>query len=211
MSTYASSASRRSPARDRPHVEPRTVLDPISRRAVTQVSDAAWRALYEEHFDALFRVVSRLGVEGTDREDIVQRAFELAFVKVSAGLPLAEVGPWLRGTTGHLVRAHRRWRRVRRFHASVVEAIFAEREGPATPQNEMSRSETRTQIEKTMGRMSPKLRDVLVLLEVEDLSVEEVGQILGIPVNTVRSRLRLAREQFRGLWGTSDERVGVIA
>lgn len=174
-------------------------------------NEEAWKALYDAHFDALYRVVSRLGVEGAAREDLVQRAFELAFVRVSEGLPMEDVGRWLRGTIGNLVRSHRRWRNVRRLHQGALEALFGMREGPPSPQASVASSQTRDHIERTVARMSPKLRDVLVLIDVEDLSADEVAAVLDIPENTVRSRLRLAREQFRGLWGSASERVGAIA
>src|SRR5687768_10019683 len=103
--------------------------------------ERAWRQLYEEHFDALYRLVVRLGVEGAERDDLVQRAFELAFVRVSQGMPLTDVGRWLRGTIGRLVRSHRRWKRVRTFHASAIEVLFALMEPPPTPQATMAQSQ----------------------------------------------------------------------
>jgi DNA-directed RNA polymerase specialized sigma24 family protein len=48
--------------------------------------------------------------------------------------------------------------------------------------------------------MSPKLREVLVLSELEELDLTEVAMILDIPKNTVRSRRKLARDQFARLW-----------
>lgn len=169
-----------------------------------------WRQIYENYVDKLSRLVGRLGIYGSDRDDLVQQAFELAFARVHEGLPLSEVGPWLHGTIGNLVRTHRRWQRVRRFHASAVKTFFELNEGPASPPAHIARNETRSHIEHTMDRLSPKLRDVLVLIDAEELSLDEAAVVLGIPVNTVRSRLRLAREQFRALWGTSDERVGAL-
>jgi len=58
----------------------------------------------------------------------------------------------------------------------------------------------RVVVEQLLRRLSPPLRAVLVLRELEGLDYDDVAQTLGIPIGTVRSRLNVARGQFRKLW-----------
>ncbi|HEY3499072.1 MAG TPA: sigma factor-like helix-turn-helix DNA-binding protein, partial [Polyangiaceae bacterium] len=55
-------------------------------------------------------------------------------------------------------------------------------------------------------RMSAKLRDALVLVELEEQTPREAAAILGIPLNTLRSRLLLARRQFEQLFARAAAR-----
>ena len=48
--------------------------------------------------------------------------------------------------------------------------------------------------------LSPSMRAVLVLRELECLDYAEIAELLAIPIGTVRSRLNAARGQFRALW-----------
>ena len=55
-------------------------------------------------------------------------------------------------------------------------------------------------IEKVLNLLPSDLRTTLVLREIEQLSYEEVAEMMHVPIGTVRSRLHTARERFRKLW-----------
>jgi RNA polymerase sigma factor (sigma-70 family) len=151
-----------------------------------------WRALYERNVGWVLRMIARLGISELDREDLAQRAFELAFRRK---LGPEEVGPFLRGTVVNLVRNHRRWSRVRVAGRWLASSLFGERS--VAPHAAL---ETRTQIQLVLSRLPDPLRDVMVLADVEDVAIEEVAAILRIPLNTARWRRTQAREKFRALW-----------
>lgn len=60
--------------------------------------------------------------------------------------------------------------------------------------------ENRVVVEKLLTQLPAELRTTLVLREMEQLSYEEVAEVMHVPVGTVRSRLHTARERFRNLW-----------
>lgn len=159
-----------------------------------------WRELYDQNVGWVFGLLGRLGVAEGDRADLAQRAFELAFRKGKAGLPPEEVGPWLRGAVVNLVRNHRRWQRVRRASAWIVEGLFATKSPDAH-----AALETRTHVSMVLDRMPPTLRDALVLADIEDLHIEEVARLLRVPLNTARWRRTRAREVFRELFRELEE------
>jgi RNA polymerase sigma-70 factor (ECF subfamily) len=52
-------------------------------------------------------------------------------------------------------------------------------------------------VQEVLGAMEPGRREIFVLAEVEELSAPEISDALSVPINTVYSRLRLARGEFR--------------
>jgi RNA polymerase sigma-70 factor, ECF subfamily len=60
--------------------------------------------------------------------------------------------------------------------------------------------ENRVVIEKVLSQLPAELRTTLVLREIEQLSYEEVAEVMHVPIGTVRSRLHTARERFRKIW-----------
>lgn len=71
--------------------------------------------------------------------------------------------------------------------------------GGTDPEQDTYRSELREAIDTAIGRMDEHHRLPFVMREVEDLSYEEIAEVIGIPVGTVKSRLNRARNSFRSL------------
>ncbi|MBK9033475.1 MAG: sigma-70 family RNA polymerase sigma factor [Myxococcales bacterium] len=160
---------------------------------------AAWAALYERHFDDVYRLVRRAGVSAAEAEDVTQRTFLRVHALLAHTPEVVHPLAWLRAITVRVVSEHHRFWRLRRMKRWVVEgaALLAR---VATPAEHFATHQAQDQVADVLTRMSPKLRAVLVLAELEELAPSEVAAILGIPVNTVRSRRTLARAQFTELW-----------
>jgi len=169
-----------------------------SRRAAER--DRAWRQLYAARADGIYRLVCCLGVAPGDVEDVVQRVFTIAHRRLHDA-ELDNIGPWLRGIAVKVSSDQRRFWRLRRLKhwllRSTTEAATAH---VPTPEQRLEQAETGQRAQDVLDRLSPKLREVLVLADLEQCKPAEVARLLGIPVNTVRSRRRLARERFIQLW-----------
>ncbi|MCB9557887.1 MAG: RNA polymerase sigma factor [Deltaproteobacteria bacterium] len=162
----------------------------------------AWGALYQAHFDAIYRLVISLGVDDADVEEIVQRVFVIAdrrLMRATIDSPRA----WLRGIAVRVVCQYRRWHRLRRAKRWVVKQT-TQPDPLATPEDLVADSQRVIEVRRVLGTLSTKLRDVLVLVDIEGCSLSDAAQLLGVPVNTVRSRRRLAREAFVRAWSRSD-------
>lgn len=68
------------------------------------------------------------------------------------------------------------------------------------PEQERERSEWRTEIEVVVGCLPPAYRDLIVLRHSHDLSYDEIKDITGLPLGTVKNRLFRAREMMRELF-----------
>lgn len=186
------------------HTHAHTIPALQSSLASAAEREQIWRTLYDESFDSIYRLVFSLGVSPEEIEDVVQRAFLIAYRRLQE---LSESGvnhprAWLRGIAVRVVSEHRRWRRVRRVKSWLLRATIdaSTQERSITPEDDARAAQARQLVHRVLARMSPKLRDVLVLLELEECPAQEVATILKIPANTVRSRKRLARQEFERLW-----------
>lgn len=161
----------------------------------------AWRELYDANFSNVYRLICRNGVMPAEAEDLCQKVFCIAHRKLPDVRELHNVPGWLYGIALRVVSEHYRWQRVRRAKAWLLpEAAGTVPNEFASPEQLAGRENLQSKINVILSGMSAKLRDVLVLLDIEDLRPQEAAEVLGIPVNTVRSRRRLAQEEFRRRW-----------
>lgn len=168
--------------------------------------ERAWRQLFETQHRRVYRLVVRYGVDPSEAEDLVQRTFVIAIRRLPHAGELRDPGAWLRGIAVRVVASHRRWRKVRQAKRWLLrETDRAARVPVATPERQTAAAEEAAAARAVLEQMSPKLRDVLVLCDIEELAPSEAAAILGVPVNTVRSRRRLAREKFVSLWSEREE------
>ena len=173
----------------------RTLNDGVPHNSDT-ISDAragstdALGRLFVEHADAMLRVATRLTASAADGEDIVQDVF--------IGLPEAlrryeergNFAAWLQRVTVRYALMHMR-RDVRRAETPMADAPepFAEARDHAA----------QSDIARGLGKLSPGLRAVFVLHEIEGYSHIEIGELLSIRAGTSEVRLFRARAALRAL------------
>jgi RNA polymerase sigma-70 factor (ECF subfamily) len=149
-------------------------------------------AVYRANVQEVRRWVGYLGGAPSDADDLTQRVFEVVLRRLP-GFDGRNLRAWLYGITRRTVAAHRRLAWVRRRFAHDEDA--PERFASAEPGAEGALARKRT-VERVLSGMSEKLRTALILHEVEGWTAEEIAELLGVPVATVHSRLRLARERY---------------
>jgi RNA polymerase sigma factor (sigma-70 family) len=157
--------------------------------------------LYQEYFDEVMGFVLRFGISAIDAEDLVQRVFIVVLRRSEETQSIEQPSAWLRAVALRVVHEHFRWWRVRRAGSWLVEQTWAGRkQDDMSPEREAMASESLQRTRSILHRMSGKLRDAFVLLDIEGLSSREAAQMLGISHNTMRSRHILARDEFKRLW-----------
>jgi len=148
----------------------------------------------------VYRLVARFGVASADVEDVTQQVFLVAYRRIREVGEVHSVPGWLRGIAARVTSDYHRWWRVRRVKQWLVERTEDERPAAPTPAHATETAQLQQRVGEVMRRMSPKLREVLVLCDLEECSLGEASEALAVPSNTVRSRRRLAREAFQQLW-----------
>src|SRR5690606_12085227 len=127
--------------------------------------------------------VSWLGVATADVEDVTQQVFVIAYRRLQEIDEVRSVPAWLRGIALRVTSDYHRWWRVRRAKQWLVEATEGRRAEPTTPERATEVARTQEQVNAVLRTMSPKLRAVLVLCDIEECSVSEAAEALAIPTN----------------------------
>jgi RNA polymerase sigma-70 factor, ECF subfamily len=151
------------------------------------------RALVFEHFDFVWRLLRRLGLPEGDVDDAAQQVFIVASQRLKE-IPCGSERTFLYGTalrTAATLRRNTR-RRARWVEAAPAEAISDGR----TPHEELERRQALELLDHVLQHLQYELREVFVLCEIEELTAPQAAAIAGVPVGTVASRLRRARQEF---------------
>jgi RNA polymerase sigma-70 factor, ECF subfamily len=149
--------------------------------------------VFRQHFDFVWRTLRSLGVPESGVDDAVQDVF----ISVHRRLPEFEgrsaLKTWIYSIAYHTARNHRR--SARRREALPLEADIVCRE--PGPVERLAVARAGRFVLSFLEGLSAERRDVFVLCVLEELSAPDVAEILHVNVNTVYSRLRLARQEFR--------------
>ena len=163
----------------------------LARRA--SVDAAAFRALYDAHFDFVLRCCLRLGLLDADAEDATQETFLIASRNLRRFVE-GRLSTWLYRIAANVVSGRHRRRRVREalFHR------FGPRDEPhaAPPDQAFEQREAARRVAQVLARMTARKREVFALYELEGLSGEEIAERAGCPLATVWTRLHHARRDF---------------
>lgn len=134
-----------------------------------------------------------------DAEDVAQEVFIRAFQNIDRFDGRASLATWLFRIAANLCidRARRKDRKPEATHLEQGLAVEATRDTRWDPEVRAVALEMEDAIEATIASLSEKLRSVLLLHDLEELSYEEISRVVGIPVGTVKSRLFLARAHLQ--------------
>lgn len=178
------------PRESRPTLRPITVVTQLDERA------RSFRSLYEAHVDFVWRNLRRLGVSESDADDSTQEVFVIAHRRFDE---FADRGHGPRAWLFQIVlRVASGVRRHHRRHPEVPDGgVAVDRETIDPPQAEaFARREALSKLDAALATIDMARRAVLVLHEIEEMTAPEIAEILGIPLNTVYSRLRIARVEL---------------
>jgi RNA polymerase sigma-70 factor (ECF subfamily) len=164
-----------------------------SARLASEKPDVQARALINDHFDFVWRLLCRLGVPEGDVDDAAQQVFIVA----TRRLPDIVSGRERTFLYGTALRVAATIRRNLRRRERFVQSMPVETEASVrTPHDELERRRALSFLDRVLLALDDEQRVVFVLCEIEELSAPEVASLVGIPIGTVASRLRRARLTF---------------
>lgn len=155
-------------------------------------------AVFDAQAAFVHRVAQRLTGSAALADDVVQEVFLLVWSRRAELTDRAGVRTWLYRATVNVVR--HRHRSDRRYADAISRLAEAPAGGMPGPDREAERLRKGQLIRTCVARLTDTQREVFVLFELEEIDGAEIAAILDIPVNTVWSRLRLARAAFSAEW-----------
>lgn len=173
-------------------------------RRLRDRDERAFRELVETHRDRVFNITYRMLGDRAEAEDVAQEVFISVFKTIDTFRAEAKFSTWLyRVTVNHcknrikyLARRHDRDR-------DELDETSHETNGAAgvprhaQPDRALEGAQLEVLLQEAIAHLDDDQRVVVVLRDVEDLSIEEICEITGLPDGTVKSRLHRARLVLR--------------
>jgi RNA polymerase sigma-70 factor, ECF subfamily len=163
----------------------------------------AFTFLVEKYQDRLFNSVLRVTDHAEDAADAVQDAFINAYQSLASFKGDAEFFTWLYRIAFNTAVTIRRRRKnavsleARRGSDPTIDPVDPSAE--SRPGASMERLEDESVLMAALNRLSAEHRTVLVLKDIDGMKYEEIAEVMGIAIGTVRSRIHRARAELKDL------------
>jgi RNA polymerase sigma-70 factor (ECF subfamily) len=172
--------------------------------ALRQGSEAAYEELLHRFQQPVYALAFRLLNEPSDASDVVQEVFLKVFRNVGSFRGQSSLKTWMYRITVNEAHNARRWffrhRRELDLDTGSPESKDWKESIPdngRSPYDETLDGERHAMIEAALDRINPAFRDAVVLRDIMDLSYEEIAEVLGVSLGTVKSRILRGREALR--------------
>lgn len=162
--------------------------------------DAAWEDLVKAHSRRVYSICYRFTNSDAESQDLTQDVFLRVFKNLRSfrsGEGLFVV--WLTRLTRNLLIDHYRRTRLERAtdslddHAATLEETTAM---TARPEGMLAGREASELLQAALEKLSPELRETVILRDVEEMEYREIAQVLNVPEGTVKSRLNRGRAEL---------------
>jgi RNA polymerase sigma-70 factor, ECF subfamily len=165
-----------------------------ARSLLSTAAEFRFRQIVEIHFDFVWRSLRGLGVPRSLIDDAAQQVFWIAARKLHVIVVGSERAFLFATTKG--VASNMRRSESRRREDLNEDALIRQEDDAPTPEQAAVSNQARRLLERLLDKMPEDLRTAFVLFELEGLTTSAIAELLGIPMGTVASRLRRAREMF---------------
>lgn len=191
----------------------RRTLDHAASSAPPREDDALpFEDLYKEHFAFVWRNLRRLGVPEALVDDAVQEVFLVVHSRLAEFERRSSLRTWLFGILLRVASHHRRALHRRESHSWQGQTSIDTDEIPDdrtdNPHDHTMRMESVRLVHRAIDALDANKRAVLILAELEQMSMPEIAEALGVNVNTAYARLRAARQELEQAVAREDARDG---
>jgi len=168
--------------------------------------ETAFEEIYDRYGNMVFNLALRLSGEPEEAADLSQETFLKIHRHLNGFRGRSSLRTWVYRVAINCCRSRYRRRRAWRNRQLIdpeesLERLPDPRRGPE--EQAIARS-TRAQVEEALGRLPDIYREAVLLRDIEGLTYDEIAQVLGRRIGTVRSRIARGREHLRGLLEDSE-------
>src|SRR6185503_8780662 len=177
----------------------RSVAFSAMRSTELQAGATDFESVYDQHFPFVWRMARRLGVAEEAIDDVCQEVFVVVHRRLPEFEGRSSLKTWVFGILHNVVLVHHRaLGRKSPAHRSNAPLVDPETliDAAAGPYEQLSNAEASVIAQGILDQIDEDKRTVLVLVELEEMSVAEVAEAMATNVNTTHARLRAARKQF---------------
>ena len=168
--------------------------------AIQNGNDKAFDALVKQYLPLTYRYLFRLTGSKTTAEDLSQETFVRVWKSLKRFDTTKLFRPWLYCVARNCAYDYLRKKKIVSFSFLSVGEQFQLENTPdknTSPLELFEKKETASAVKKLLAQLSDTEKEILTLHYLEELTVPEIAEILNKPEETIRTRLRRARQAFR--------------
>ena len=180
--------------------------DDLMIEGLRQGYEQAYEVLVDHYQQPVYNLAYRLMDDSGDANDVVQEVFLKVFRNIGSFRGQSSLKTWIYRIAVNEAHNYRRWfsrRRKKEVGLETEEGATGRCYGDLLPDPGKSpfdmafQAESRSLAEEALSQMKPVFREAVILRDIEDLSYEEIADILNISIGTVKSRILRGREALR--------------
>jgi RNA polymerase sigma-70 factor (ECF subfamily) len=161
--------------------------------------DAAWEEMVKTHTRRVYSMCYRFTGRDSEAQDLAQEVFLRVFRTLKtfrAGEGVFVV--WLSRLTRNLLIDNYRRTRLERATDSIEDQLptIEERSSITRTDGMLAGREAGELLQSALAKLSPELRETVILRDIEELEYKEIAQVLKVPEGTVKSRLNRGRAEL---------------
>jgi RNA polymerase sigma-70 factor (ECF subfamily) len=150
------------------------------------------KQVFSQHANFVWRSLRRLGIAAADVDDALQEVFLVVFRRIAEYEDRGLIRPWLftisRQVASHYHRGNKRTET--RYQGLVIDTTATDVE------EALARREAQEVVRSFLDQLDEPQRMVFYLSDIEGMTAPEIAEALGVNLNTVYARIRLARKRF---------------
>ena len=179
----------------------------------------AWEDIVRMHSRRIYNLCYRFTNSPDNAEDLTQDVFIKVYRTLgSYNIEKGAFTTWLTTLTRNLLVDHFRRSRLDRMTDSMDAGLTEEADsislsdrlpdrGPS-PADRLASQETQKMVQQALARLSPDLREAVILRDLQDMDYKEISQVLRVPEGTVKSRINRGRTELARLLSRNKEQAG---
>jgi RNA polymerase sigma-70 factor, ECF subfamily len=160
-------------------------------RGETEARD--FGTVYQAHFDLMWRTLRRYGVPEAAIDDAIQDAFLVVHKRLPTFEGRSSLRTWIFGIARRVARDHRPTARALAAHEVLDALPDVDSKSPLAT---LEAIEGARLLERLLATLAPDKREAFILLKLEQMTILEAAQALGVNVNTIYSRVRAALREL---------------
>lgn len=153
-------------------------------------------SVYDQYFSFVWSMARHFGVEVAEMDDVVQDVFIVVHGQLATLRQPSALRSWIYTIVKRTSYAYLRNRRALVAGTGAQDESGAEEIDWMTPLREAERTEQLQMLRSLLDELDEPKREVIILVELEELTIPEIAGMLGVSANTLYSRLRTARQEL---------------
>ncbi len=164
-------------------------------------SHSQFEQLLRPHLQQLYRLAYRYTGHRDDAEDLVQDLLLKLYPRLQEMQAIDKLGPWLSRVLYRLfVDQYRRHQRSPIDFTDDEQSVYESHESDEVDPVEVTHTQiTNTVLNAALGRLKEEQRLLVLLHDVEGYSLQEINQMIDVPIGTLKSRLSRTRQKLQDI------------